>query len=138
MPRAVRGSEALIGKFQSLSAKAREEDRTKVVVGYDCPYGIFVHENLQMKWKGRPRKPSPPKQGVYWGPSGTAKFLEKPLRRLSRAGTLTRIIAAALRRKLTIRQALRLAGEKIGSESKPLVPVDTGRLVNSWYISIRK
>ncbi len=138
MPRAVRGSEALTAKFQSLSAKAREEDRTKVVCGYDCPYAIFVHENLAMAWKGRPRRPSPPKSGVYWGPNGMAKFLERPMRRLSKAGTLTRIISRALARGLTIRQALWLVGQKIKEESTAVVPVDTGRLKASFYISIRK
>ncbi len=138
MPVKVRGSEALQMQFKSRSAKARSEDRTRILMGYDCPYGIFVHENLAMKWKGRPRRPSPPKSGVYWGPSGSAKFLEKPLRRLSKAGTLTRIIAAALKRGMTIRQAFALVGKKVESESKPLVPIDTGRLVKSWYVSIRK
>lgn len=50
--------------------------RLQVEVGYEAAYALFVHENLEMKLKGRPR---PSGLGVYWGPKGRAKFLEQAL-----------------------------------------------------------
>jgi hypothetical protein len=54
---------------------------TKVHVGFSAFYAIFVHENVEMKGKGYPRRP--PSQGNYWDPAGRgqAKFLETPARR---------------------------------------------------------
>jgi len=57
--------------------------RTKVTVGYTAPYAIYVHENVEMKLKGQPRRP--PSKGRYWDPQGRAqaKFLEEPMRTLA-------------------------------------------------------
>lgn len=49
-----------------------------VEIGFTAAYAIFVHENLQQKLKGEPRR-SGTKKGTYWE-SGEPKFLEKPLR----------------------------------------------------------
>jgi hypothetical protein len=43
-------------------------------VGYTSSYAVYVHENLEMKWEGMPRRSG---IGVYWGPHGENKFLEK-------------------------------------------------------------
>jgi hypothetical protein len=43
-------------------------------VGYTAHYAVYVHENLEMKWRGKPRASG---IGVYWGPRGESKFLEK-------------------------------------------------------------
>lgn len=48
-----------------------------VIVGYTANYAAAVHEKIGMKLKGKPR---PSGKGVYWGPKGEAKFLEKPFR----------------------------------------------------------
>ncbi len=48
-------------------------------VGYTAPYAAYVHELIGMKLRGQPR---PSGIGVYWGPSGNAKFLERPFRQL--------------------------------------------------------
>lgn len=63
---------------------------TKVIVGYTAAYAIYVHENVEMKWKGRPRQA--PHKGRYWDPQGRgqSKFLEEPARRL--ANTMRQII----------------------------------------------
>lgn len=57
---------------------------TVVNVGYTADYALFVHERVEMKWKGLPRLPNPPHKGHYWDPQGRgqAKFLEEPARRL--------------------------------------------------------
>lgn len=50
------------------------DDPSAVEIGYQAAYAPFVHENMEMKLKGRPR---PSGLGVYWGPSGGPKFLER-------------------------------------------------------------
>lgn len=49
---------------------------TRVIVGYTAAYAIFVHENVEMKGKGKPRQA--PSKGNYWDPvgRGQSKFLE--------------------------------------------------------------
>ena len=58
--------------------------RTQVFVGYSsaAPYALYVHEKVEMKWKGLPRKHG---KGRYWDPQGRAqaKFLEGPARELA-------------------------------------------------------
>lgn len=53
------------------------EDALTVEVGYTSEYAVYVHENLEAKWAGKPR---PSGLGVYWGPKGTPKFLENAVR----------------------------------------------------------
>jgi hypothetical protein len=48
-----------------------------VEIGYTAEYAAYVHENLEMKLQGEHR---PSGLGVYWGPQGENKFLEKTLR----------------------------------------------------------
>jgi hypothetical protein len=43
-----------------------------VDVGFTAAYAFYVHENLEQKLKGLPRKSG---IGVYWGPRGQPKFL---------------------------------------------------------------
>lgn len=73
--------------------------KTVVNVGYTAFYAMYVHENVEMKGKGLPRRPikfkddldwadNPDKwyanRGNYWDPAGRgqAKFLEDPARKL--------------------------------------------------------
>lgn len=49
-----------------------------VEVGFTASYAIYVHENLQAKWRGQPRKSG---RGVYWGPQGEPRFLANALQR---------------------------------------------------------
>ena len=53
---------------------------TKVTVGYEAAYAVFVHENVEMKLKGQPR--AKPSKGRYWDPQGRgkSKFLEDPVK----------------------------------------------------------
>jgi len=63
-------------------------------VGYTASYAIYVHENVEMKWRGLPRKA--PSKGNYWDPKGRgqSKFLEQPVRTMS-AQLRKEILAAA-------------------------------------------
>lgn len=63
-----------------------------VSVGYTAPYALYVHEKIQMKLQGQPRKSG---IGVYWGPHGSAKFLETPAREMGQE--LLDIIADEMR-----------------------------------------
>lgn len=66
-----------------------------VIVGYTASYAVYVHENVEMKGKGLPRKK--PSKGRYWDPQGRgqAKFLEEPARSMARE--LRNIILATMR-----------------------------------------
>lgn len=57
-------------------ARVSEDGRLAVEIGYTSNYALYVHENLEMKLKGQPRSSG---RGVYWGPKGENKFLEKTL-----------------------------------------------------------
>lgn len=52
-----------------------------VEVGFTADYAVYVHENTAQKLKGQPR---PSGLGVYWGPSGGPKFLERAMNESSR------------------------------------------------------
>jgi len=53
-----------------------QKDPNAVEVGYGAAYAVYVHENLQQKLKGKPRRSG---KGVYWGPKGEPRFLAKAL-----------------------------------------------------------
>ncbi|MCW5678454.1 MAG: hypothetical protein KIT65_10970 [Xanthobacteraceae bacterium] len=58
----------------SAYTKKAQDGELAVDVGYSAAYALFVHENLEQKLKGKPR---PSGLGVYWGPDGEPKFLER-------------------------------------------------------------
>lgn len=63
-----------------------------VFVGYTAFYAMYVHEMVEMKLKGQPRRA--PSKGNYWDPAGRgqAKFLEAPARDTSRRTTMMNIV----------------------------------------------
>ena len=125
-----KGIKSFFGKLKRLADTARKEAAPKVIVGYTAAYAIYVHENLEMKLKGKPR---PKKRGKYWDPQGRAqaKFLEQPANELQ--PELGRIIETAMRNGATMPQALLMAGLRLQRESQQLVPVDTGNLKASAF-----
>lgn len=58
-------------------ARKAQDGSTAVEIGFSSAYALWVHENLEMKLKGKDR---PSGLGKYWGPSGEAKYLENSLR----------------------------------------------------------
>lgn len=54
--------------------RAAQDGSLSVEIGYTAGYAVYVHEDLEMKLQGEPR---PSGLGVYWGPNGENKFLEK-------------------------------------------------------------
>jgi len=105
-----------------------------VIVGYTASYAVYVHENLEMKLKGQPRKGAG-HGGNYWDPPnrGQSKYLEEPARNLSNDGTLTELTAKAMQKGATVQEALYVAGLRILRDSQKVVPVDTGNLKASGF-----
>lgn len=121
----------LIAKLKAKYAHVGDPNPA-VAVGYAAAYAIYVHENVEMKWKGQPRHK--PHKGSYWDPPGRgqAKFLEQPARELS--PEFRRIIMEAVSKGASLGRALMLAGMRLLRESQKLVPVDTGNLKASAFI----
>lgn len=72
---------------------------TVVYVTYGTDYAVYVHENLEMSYKGKPR---PSGLGNYWDASqgaGRSKFLESVLR--DRRAEISRVAETAARRHLS-------------------------------------
>lgn len=151
----VEGIKKLQSELRNQRKIAGSYDRTSVVVGYTANYALYVHENVEMKWKGLPRgggfsvskdgKVVVPKRvmdtgtisttgkGFYWDPQGRAqaKFLEAPFRQLG--PELKVMIRKAVAGGATLLQALYMAGLRLQRESQLLVPVDTGNLKGSAF-----
>ena len=124
----ITGLEKLTAKLRDLAAKSRRDDDCQVTVGFTAAYAIYVHENLQMKWRGLPRKSG---KGVYWGPHGQAKFLEGPAREM--AAELAQIAYVAVAQGKSLSQGLLLAGLRLQREAQQRVPVVTGNLRASAF-----
>lgn len=104
-------------------------------VGYTAPYALAVHENVEMKWRGRPRKSG---RGSYWDPPGRgqAKYLEGPARRYKKV--IMSIIKDGLNRGLTLVKAVYLGAQRLFRESQAVVPVHTGYLKSTGYVSVKE
>jgi hypothetical protein len=127
----VEGVDKILQQIGERIKKTAQDLNAVVAVGYSTAYALYVHENIEMKWRGLPRRH--PAKGVYWGPKGQAKFLEQPFRELNRSGVTGDIVRKALLRGATMSQALVLAGLRIQRDSQKLVPIDTGTLKNSAF-----
>lgn len=65
------------GNLRASAYTQPHPDKAHVVqVGFGSSYAAAVHENMEQKWKGKPRKSG---LGSYWGPEGEPKFLEKAI-----------------------------------------------------------
>lgn len=72
-----------LGNLVGSSYTRKSQDGSlSVEIGYTASYAAAVHENLEMKLKGSPRASG---RGVYWGPKGESKFLEKTIRENEKA-----------------------------------------------------
>ncbi len=149
----VTGINNVVNALRTRAAKFTKDPNVVVAVGFSTAYAIHVHENIQMAWRGLPRDRTIRRSGgiaytgyaktsklpgVFWGPTGQAKFLEQPARQLSNDGTLASIVATALQAGKTMAQALVLAGLRIQREAQKLVPVVTGTLKNSAFTVLEK
>lgn len=115
MTKSVTGVEAVLKEFKRRRLEQGNETYSETKVGFACPYAIFVHENLSI-----------------YHPTGQAKFLEQPLRTEQRV--MAEIVKRALLGRKSLKEAQRLAANHLIKVALPLVPVQTGRLRDSWFI----
>lgn len=127
----IQNVKSLLRKLEKLERVAHRQNTGNVIVGYNASYALYVHENVEMKWKGEPRHR--PHKGSYWDPQGRgqAKFLEQPARELR--GEMQKIIYQACERGAGLIKALMMAGMFLQRASQKLVPVDTGNLKSSAF-----
>mgnify|MGYP001562312082 CR=1 FL=1 len=64
------------GNLAASGYHRKSQDSAGYEVGFTADYAVYVHENLEMKLKGKKR---PSGKGVYWGPKGEARFLSKAI-----------------------------------------------------------
>lgn len=127
----IQNVDRLIQKLKAKYANSGDPN-PGVVVGYTAAYALYVHENVEMKWKGKKRRK--PHKGFYWDPQGRgqAKFLEGPARELKQE--FQRIVREAMAGGTTLLKALKLCGLRLLRESQQRVPVDLGNLKGSAFI----
>ena len=79
--------------------------KSVVIVGYTASYALYVHESVQMKWKGKKRKGTRPdglpRKGRYWDPQGeaSARFLQRPFK--SEIPMILTIVQNVVRKEIT-------------------------------------
>jgi len=124
------GLDKLLLRFKAEKTLAKD---SVVIVGYTAKYALYVHENVEMKWKGKPRKK--PAKGKYWEP-GQAKFLEQPAR--ERITEIKAAIVGVYRKTHSLPLGLKAGGLLLQRFSQKLVPVDTSALKGSAYTKFGK
>jgi hypothetical protein len=115
----VEGLKRLIDVLDGRRREAARFARLRLAVGYSAPYAVYVHENLQANHPN----------------GGQAKFLEAPARMHARE--IRRTVTRALRGGVPAPSAMALGGNHLGALSRPLVPVDTGELRDSWFVRVQ-
>lgn len=129
----IEGLKKVVSVLQKKALASKKDDNVSCVVGYTAAYALYVHEKIEMKWKGLPRQGKQGK-GFYWDPQGRgqAKFLEGPARKFAKE--LGMIVATVIGKGRTLAQGLLAAGLRLLRESQLRVPVDTGNLKASGYV----
>jgi hypothetical protein len=119
MPNSVKidGVPRLLRTLEGLAAKARADAGKRVSVGFSAPYAVFVHEDL-----------------TAFHSNGVAKFLETPMRTMHQE--LAGIVGAEVRGGATLVEAERKAAERLLVASQAIVPVDSGNLRDSGFVSV--
>jgi len=132
----IEGADKLLAQLKALERKSRKDNNLGVIVGYTANYALSVHENLEMKLKGQPRKK--PHKGRYWDPQGRgqSKYLEQPYRE-NRSRIYNQVVQI-MRASGSLQKALLVAGLFLQRISQRLVPVDTGNLKASAFTRIEK
>jgi hypothetical protein len=131
---------SVLRALEKLERESMRKNTGDVIVGFSASYALHVHE-APMKLKGKLRGAKKgSKRGTYrgkfWDPQATArnKFLEEPARTKQRE-MAARVLEVARRRKskMSLTQALLIAGLYLQREAQKLVPVETGNLKASAF-----
>lgn len=109
-------SDKILAKLKGMSLKGMKT--MTVSVTYTAPYARYQHENMELNHPN----------------GGQAKYLEQPARELQHE--MAAIVRRSVEAKNGLEEGLQRAGELLLRESKPLVPVDSGDLVNSGEVTI--
>lgn len=118
-----------------LGRAARKYERfPNIRIGFDASYALYVNYNLEAKWKGKPRKPSPPHRGVYWGPAGEPLFMDKTISALKGKGVIAKIITQQMRSGQSLKQSSLAAALFVLKEMQLRCPVDSGHLQSSGFV----
>lgn len=112
------GSGRFIRKVEQLIKKSKKEDDVGVIVGYEAPYAVFVHEDLM---------------AVHI--NGQAKYLEQPAR--TQKAAMLRVMRLTKKRTKSTSKALMAGGLLLQKASQVLVPVASGFLKSSAFTQIR-
>lgn len=126
-----RGVEELAAELTRLGNVSREDTRSVVKVGYSVHYALPVHEKVEMLWAGLPRRSG---IGVYWGPSGKAKFLEDPAQ--DNKEEIADRIAEVTRNTHSLTRGMYSGGVLLRQFSLEQVPVEYGLLRDSVYVEV--
>lgn len=100
------------------------------VVGYKAPYAIYVHENKEID---HPLHVDG--SGSVRDCGGQAKFLETSARKM--LGSIGRDLAKLKQQKKGLKYSIRTVCERLLAASQKLVPVHTGKLKASGYVSVK-
>lgn len=114
----IEGLDKVVAMLKARAAKASQDKKVSVSVGYTTEYALWVHEMTNIPHK----------------PPGVAKFLETPARLMK--DELATTIKTAIQQGKTVAQALLLAGLKLQGASQRICPVDTGALRASAYTKL--
>jgi hypothetical protein len=144
------GLNGLMSQLAKMQRESLRRMHSSVVVGYTAAYALHIHENTLMKWRGLPRSGevrlhksgkyvttghrAAKAPGLFWGPTGQAKFLEQPAREMQ--PELARIITNVTKLTGDVTQGLLMAGLRLQRESQQKVPVLTGNLRASAFTRI--
>lgn len=110
--------DTLVAILRKRYAQVKDDVGNSVAVGYEAPYALFVHENLEV-----------------YHPNGQAKYLEKPTREMR--SQLQKEISDDIKAGMKPWKAFTKAARKLLAASKELVPVDTGFLKKSGFVQTR-
>jgi hypothetical protein len=139
----IEGAKELQAKFKKRIVRAERDHRVAVLVGYyNAKYALYVHENREMKWKGRERMGRRPdgsaRKGKYWDPQGKgqSQYLIQPYR--EKINQIRKIYRTIYSRTKDLALGLVIAGQFLQRESQQLVPVDSGNLKGSAFTEVEK
>lgn len=111
----VEGVDRVLNMFTERSLKGKVVQTLSC--GYDTPYALYVHENLAVHHE-----------------NGQAKYLEQPAR--EKNAEMVEAVVKTLQQKQSLTLGLERARDILQKASQAVVPVDTGRLYQSWHARI--